>query len=433
MRQIWQRWWLLVFLVWTGPLPDSPPAGDLQALIDAAYVGDTITLQPDQAYTGAVVYKPGLSLNLNGATIMSGPTGPGLIITAADVAIICSVGSRIDGDLDGYPGDPAVPSSFPGIQMQAGADNVIIEGCDIRNWLDGVQVTHSLTSLKLVHNYLHDNGDAGLQIDTGVSLAGIVSIMGNLFKANEGPGIRHDGAGLLPANHNSWGHIDGAIAGDGIGGSGMLDASAPTFVEAFVGVDPENLTTQQRTVSPGTSLITVVAVDAANLYGLRFSLTYDPNILTLQNLLSGDFVGRGTCLTTTEEAGRLDGVCYRQHPDVPVSDHEVTILQMEFLAHKPGVSIFDLQTTPAELAAGARGGVGIYVNNGGYGGVAGNLLRQITDENDGEIIVAGPTAVSLTQFGGGYNHSPAAICWLLAGMLLLLFRWNQTRRASLRR
>ena len=36
---------------------------------------------------------------------------------------------------------------------------------EIKRWADGVQVTGPVDSLKLVGNWIHDNTDAGLQVD----------------------------------------------------------------------------------------------------------------------------------------------------------------------------------------------------------------------------------------------------------------------------
>ena len=57
----------------------------------------------------------------------------------------------------------------------------------------------------------------------------MVTINGNLFKANTGNGIQNDGTAVnnigepidLPAEYNSWGDYDGPTGtdGDGVGGS----------------------------------------------------------------------------------------------------------------------------------------------------------------------------------------------------------------------
>ena len=421
LRLLWLCFWGVVGSLLVAPTsanyqtPQSS-ATALQPVIDAAPPGSLVSLNRGEVYTGAVIDKPGLTLDLNGAIIVP---SPGITITAADVTLDCTNGGELNGD----PTLSGQPSLLAGVTITEGGDNVIMMGCDVHQWADGVIVQGSVTSLKLVHNYLHENGDAGLQIDAGIFLTGIVSITGNLFKANAGPGIRYDGVAVLPASANSWGNMEGADAGDGLGGSGVVDAGTATFAEPFVGVDPDDFSIHQRTVLPASSFEVVVAVDAANLYGISFLLTYDPAILQLQTSASGEFAGQGHCFIITAEVGSISGVCYRQNPDIPATGVGVVVAHLQFLALQTGTSIFDLRTAPGELVTGARGGVGVYLNNGGYGDVAGNILRHITDENDGEIIVARPTSVNLTEFAG-QRPDTATVFLLLAAGLLTLLAWR---------
>ena len=64
-----------------------------------------------------------------------------------------------------------------------------------------------MVSLKITNNWIHNNTDAGLQVDA--TPTGVITINGNLFKANGGPGVTYGGGGSLNATYNSWGDLAG--------------------------------------------------------------------------------------------------------------------------------------------------------------------------------------------------------------------------------
>ncbi|MCA9937139.1 MAG: right-handed parallel beta-helix repeat-containing protein [Anaerolineales bacterium] len=366
----------------------------LQNLVDVANPFDTITLDSGRSYVGATVNVDDLTINLNGATILAG--SPGLIIAADNVTVTCAdSGGVLDGDTGGGP------STFPGILVQAGADNAIIEGCEILNWADGVQVEGDVTSFKLLSNYIHDNTDAGLQIDSGVSLSGVVTARGNLFKANGGNGIQHDGATALDAQYNSWGDIGGAASGDGVGGSGTTDASNPTFSEVFFAPVPGDTNQTQTSLYVGQSTQTTIDVDAAGLYGVQFRLLYDSTRLSLTNATASTFAGTGDCSLITNVAGEVSGYCYRQNPDADAAGVDTQAITLDLTAIASGTAVFDVLTgAGSNLNSTAQGGVKVYVNNGGYGAEAGSGLRVILDNNDGEIIIIDMTFTGFIDLEG---------------------------------
>ncbi|MCB8950820.1 MAG: right-handed parallel beta-helix repeat-containing protein [Ardenticatenales bacterium] len=376
----------------------------LQALVDAANPGETITLTPGTIYLGAIVNKPGLTIDLNGATLA--PGSPALTITAADVTVDCAAGGVLDGD----PGGAGGNSLFPAILVQSGGDNLIVDGCEIRHWEDGVQVAADVTSFKLVSGYLHDNTDAGLQIDSGVALGGVVTVRGNLFKANGGNGIQHDGASNLDAQYNSWGARAGAASGDGSGGTGPLDVTNPTFSELFFAPDPTDTALEQREVFNGETFITTVDVDAAGLYGVQFELTYDDTRLTLNSAAASTFAGgAGGCVLDTATSGVITGHCYRQEPDADAAGVDNQVITLDMTSIAAGTAIFDVATDPALLASAAQAGVKVYVNNGGFGAEEGSGLRLILDTNDGEIIVIDLRFTGFIDREGRPNDSGATI------------------------
>ena len=357
--------------------------GTLQAAIDAASPGDVIYLGP-YTYEGGIIINKSVTLQGQEGTVI-GPGSPSWTVNADDIVIKDQV---IDGD----PTDTGTNSSDPGILVKAGADNLTVENCEIKRWKDGIQVEGDVISLKVVGNWIHDNTDAGLQVDSGVDVDGTVTIEGNLFKDNGGNGIQNNGDTTnLPAQYNSWGHISGAASGDGVGSN--VDVTNPTFAELFLDVNPETLTTT-RAVNESQVFTVAMKVDAAGLYGVDYHLTYSDTLLTLNQVTDGPFKGSGNC-AVTETVGAVTVHCSRQGTDADAGGTSLVVNQLCFTAtgpstgNGPWTNYFDIYTATTDLAAGAQGGIKVYVNNGGFGSPSASGLRTITDTNDGQIDITG--------------------------------------------
>ena len=170
---------------------------------------------------------------------------------------------------------------------------------DVRNWGKGVEIVGDVVSLKILDNFIHDNLGAGLQVNSGVTIGGVINVYGNLFKVNVGNGIQNDGVTNLPALYNSWGDIDGSAAGTGGDGvSGNVDASRHTFLEYFMDMDPDTLATSRRAAS-GSSFDVMLKGDARKVNGIAFKLTYNAAVLQLNSATyQGTWAGAGaSCLT----------------------------------------------------------------------------------------------------------------------------------------
>lgn len=390
------------------PWGATPPAGYLQSLIDAAAPCDVINLAPG-VYEGAVVDKCLTIRGVPGVIITEG--SPGLTIAASDVTVE-------NLTLDGNPAGSSPKSAFPGVLVQAGADNFTLKNVQVLDWEDGVEVAGSVNSLKIVDNWFYDNTDAGLQVDSLVAIGGVITIEGNLFKFNGGNGIQNDGATpSLPAEYNSWGDIDGsASGGDGVGGS--VDADPFGFAELFLDVVPDTLAIL-RNANENDIFNLAVRVDAAGLYAVSYKLTYDTNFLTLQSVTDGGFKGAGACATTSTP-GVITVHCTRQAPDADVNTILPalgTVSTISFKATGPGLTgpgpwttHLDLSTAAADLSAGAQGGVKVWVNNGGFGVDSGLPGHTITDAQDGQINITGlANYTGYVDLQGRTNDSAAAI------------------------
>lgn len=373
------------------PFVGSAPAGILQALIDAAAPGDTIDLGTCAPYQGATVDKP-LTINLNGSTIGEG--SPGLTISADDVRV------NGPGVLDGNG------STDPGILVNGGADNFILDGVEVREWADGVQLAGSVTSFKLVNNWIHSNNGAlpntgaGLQIDSGVTVGGIVTIEGNLFKVNGGNGVQNDSGNTVNATYNSWGADQGPTAAGGDGVSADVTYDPWTFAEVYIDVDPTTGGDQiVRGVDESTSFNVDLNVDGENLYGLSFKFTYNPAFLTFNGPPTFAAPWAGNCVVVgTPPAGTFAYNCYLISGPAWTGG---TVATFNFTANGPSLTgngpwptYFDISHLEADTNAGAAGGVKVFVNNAGFNDPS-TPDRDITDANDGRIDITG-----IAQFTG---------------------------------
>ena len=356
---------------------------DLQDSLDNASPGDIIrAVGTSPLAGGATANTAGVIIDLNGKTV--GPGSPAFTIVADDVTI------NGPGVLDGNG------AAFPGVLVQAGADNFILNGVEIREWTDGIQVAGvadgDIESLKIVNNWIHSNAQDGLQVDKQV--AGVVTIEGNLFKVNTGVGVSYGGAGTLDAEYNSWGADQGptAFGGDGVGAG--VDYDPWTFAEVYLDVDPTTIGDQYvRGVDESTSFNVDLNLDGENLYGVSFRFTYDPAYLTFNGppTFVGPWAGKCT-VVGSPPSGTFAYTCYLTSG--PAWDGG-TVATFNFTANGPSLTgngpwttYFDISHLEANTNAAAVGGVKVFVNNAGFNAPS-TGDRDITDSNDGQINITG--------------------------------------------
>lgn len=361
-------------------IPSGVTTTEINAVLACAAPDATITFQGTAYSGGLVVDNDDLTFNLNGATVGAG--SPAFTINGDNITI------QGPGTLDGNG------STDPGILVNAGADNFILDGVEVTEWADGVQVAGAVESLKIVNNWMHNNTDAGLQVDA--DLTGIVTIEGNLFKANGGFGVTTSGSSL-EAEYNSWGDLAGPAGTNGDGVGANVDAVPFTFVEFFMDVDPDD-EALTRNVDESTSFDVKLNADAADLYGLSFKLTYDDEKLHLNSqTFSAPWASR--CEALTSGAGEIAYRCTLITTAWSADGGD--ILTLNFTATGSGLTgngpwdaLFDISHLATDASAGAYGGAKVYVNNAGYGAPS-VTERDITDADDGKVTIGG-----IAQFTG---------------------------------
>lgn len=382
-------------------ITDNTFFATMQAATDAASYGDVIVplaAGPFGAEGSATVTTAGVTIRLSGRTF--GPGSPAFTIAANDVSIIGP------GVIDGGG------STFPGILVQAGAGNFTLRDAEVKGWADGIQVAGAVISLKIIDNWIHDNTDAGLQVDD--TPTGVITINGNLFKANGGNGVVYSGSGALKATYNSWGDLGGPTVGAGDGVGAGVTYIPWTFSELYMDVDPPTYALT-RNVPETTSFNVALRVDAAKLYGLTFQITYDPAMLTLNSTTFTAPWAGGACFPLAAPPGTIK---YRCNLTLPTAEYDAaggTIATFNFTANTmppgngPWSTYFDISHLPANTASAAVGGVKVFVNNAGYGAPSAPA-RDITDADDGEIVIVGlANFTGFVDLQGNTNDSGATL------------------------
>ncbi len=374
---------------------------DMQTLLDDVSAGGEITLSPGILGGGYELTTPGLTVKLNGATVE--PGSPAFTIAADDITI------QGPGTLDGGG------SSDPGILVLAGADNFILDRVEVTDWQDGIEVAGSVTSFKVVSSWLHDNSNAGLKINNGTLIDGVVTIEGNLFKANGDAGIQNDSGNPVEAEYNSW----GSSAGPGV--LPDVDADPYNYYEIYFDMDPGTTDEQGiRELGVGEDLDVSLMAEAVNVYGMSFRFSYDPANFTLQTTTfapewTDDGGGFGRCEQISAPAGTIEYFCTRLYSDNEWQGGEIA--KFTFAVNYTAIeSFFDIyaEATPLPLdaltpTAGAKGSVKVWVNNAGYGEPSASG-RDITDADDGKVILQDiPNYSGFVDLQGRVNDSGAVV------------------------
>ena len=402
---VYSPWWANETGTATGTEMTTTDHATVQDAIDGASSGDVIVLAEGTHTGGFTVDTPGITILGHDGTVIYGGS-EAFKITEADVILKNLV---IDGQSI-HSGDPAILVTY---DADSRGDNLTVQNCEIKGgWADGIQVATSVTSFKVIGNWIHGNVD-GLQVDV-VTIGGVVTIEGNLFKDNTGKGVNNDSATTtLPAEYNSWGCLGTPIAY--VEGSVTYDPW--TFVEVFMDMKPE---TEAVTVAVNESKTFDVKlkVDAKSLLGLTFKVTYDTDFLTWKSTTwATAFDGNCTALTGNDPSGGV--LYYRCTLDPALDTDGGDVFTLNFTAEDsdasesgndgPWTQYFDVSHEETYTSAGAAGGVKIYVNNAGYGAPS-ITDRVITDTDDGEVTITGIAQYTgFVDLQGRANDSGAAI------------------------
>lgn len=342
----------------------------MQEIINCAAPGSILNFVSGSYPGGLVVGRDQLTFNLNSVTVGAG--SPAFDIYGDDIVI--NGPGRFVG--------AGATAADPAIYINPGADNFILDGVEITGWTDGVYVGGDVESLKIVNNWIHTNLESALEVDG--TPTGVVTIEGNLFKANTGVAVVYGGTGTLDATYNSWGAITGPT-----GLASNVRATPFNYYELYFDMDPV-LTAEQieRRVANQETFDIVLKADAVDVYGLSFVYQYDTTKLQLINTTLdpywGEFSEYGRCeVIPGLLTGQVGYYCFQYNTTAEWDGGNIATFT--FKAIDSGTTYFDV-LVDEDLTAGAVAGVKVWVNNAGY-----NLpsveTRLLTDIDDGKLII----------------------------------------------
>lgn len=271
--------------------------------------GTTLTLDGTEELGEAKIFVPGLTVVLADSANIANAGGPCFSVNADHTTIMAAT----------KLGAACTPAAgFNGIDVAGGLTDINIANLEFTGaGTDGIHFNGVVDYLAIFDNWFH--GLAGDAIDFGAHKpTGDVFIQGNLFEENTGLGIRATVA--IPAEFNSWGHIDGAALGDGA--SSSVDWTPWTHVDLYLG----------STTAPvvGQPITFTVYGNLKNTMGAAFTLKFPADKLTYLGAtnLSG-FIAAGPSLFTTAAGEvRFNGIA---PTSTPISGVNAPIFSVTFL------------------------------------------------------------------------------------------------------
>ena len=378
----------------------------LQDALDDAGPGESVGPVGGGTFSGGVtINTDGVVLDFGGATL--GPGSHAVIVNANNFEIKNAV---CDGT-GGAAGDCC-------IWVNPGFSNLWIHDLEILDWpADGIHFEGGITNLKIVDNYIHDNGSDGIEFNATPG-GSTLQIYGNAFRGNGGAGgygiNANSGSAVNNAQYNEWGAVDGP---GGIGGGSGEEVSASVDYDPWVFGD---LSVNAPAFAREEENFTVdIKTNAHHLYGIEFDLTFDPARLQVVSTLDGDFKGSANCsVSHNNMLGTLSYHCWRQANVPPTADDPEydappeagIVLQITFeakaIAGSSQNTTIDLDGTSVKL--GAKGGVNVFVDS-----VTDDTVEiRGTTTVDGVVDLQGrdddSDAVVDPQAGPIYGWNPAA-------------------------
>ncbi len=246
-------------------------AADFAGLLaDQAKPGDTIYLQAGMHSPagGYIVDQDGLTIiSLPGAEIK--PASPCFTVSANDIRLIGGVCTPSTGSPGIVLGGPVSRLAIQNMEIGGGTSNAIELGYDV-------------TDLKIVDNIIHSNTGDGLVYAAGTTVSGVHEVMGNLFMNNGGYGVNNLSSNTYDVTYNSWGHLDGPAAGDGVNGS----LTSTPYTHAAPGMISSG-TPVANVVGLGYDITYNVFVDANELWGVEFEMSFDPAVVQVVSVTNG--------------------------------------------------------------------------------------------------------------------------------------------------
>ncbi len=285
--------------------------------------GTTLTINGAEELGEAKIYVPNLSIVLADGANIANTDGPCFSVNADHTTIVAAT----------KLGAVCTPAAgFNGIDVAAGLTDITIANLEFAGTAgtDGIHFAGVVDNLFIYDNWFHDL--AGDAIDFGsYQPTGDVKIQGNLFEENTGLGIRATVA--IPAEYNSWGHIDGALAGDGASSSVVW--TPWTHVDLYM-ASPTGLVA-------GQPITFTVYGNLENAMGAAITLKYPDSLIYSFATNLSTFQAAGSALfTTSTGAITFNGIA---PVNSPISGVDIPLFSVTFFALTGDDGLLDLDET----------------------------------------------------------------------------------------
>lgn len=231
---------------------------------------------------GIVIDQPDTTILLKNGTVIQN-NSPCFIINANNTTI----------KAESIGGAQCVPTGGSnGIDVIAGISGLTVDGLEFvgTTGADGIHFAGAITDLLIVDNWFHGFASDGIEFNA--QPAGVVQIQGNLFQNNTGLGINAVSY-AVPATYNSWGHKDGATAGDGA--STNVITSPYTHVDLYLGSTDVASNGQ---VASGKDVTYTVYGNFVNALGVDFKLKYPANLTLKETPTNSGIFTEGVVIDT---------------------------------------------------------------------------------------------------------------------------------------
>lgn len=356
-------------------IPAGTPGADVQAILNNATQGSKITFlgSTGPLSGGYIINTPHLTIILADGTVIQNAS-PCFVINA-DYTTITT---------DSIGGAQCVPTSGSnGIDVTGTRLNIVITGIEFvgATGNDGIHFAGGITDTLILDNFIHNFTGAGLFFSA--QPAGDVKIQGNLFKDNTGNGIEA-GAFTVQAEYNSWGHIDGAAAGDGA--SANVDAEPWTHVDLYMTSSGSPWASQ---VVSGQTITYTVYGNLHEAFAADVTLVYPANLTLIPASLTnlGTFDSLASFDTSVAGTIQFYGV---GTGNTAQSGTAMPIFSAQFTAGTPGAAL------PMNLDETSDG----FAMNIGDEGYSSNIYANAL--LNGEVTIIGLPTLASTDLPGYY-------------------------------
>lgn len=373
-------------------VPSETDVSEIQQIIGDAPYGAVIVLPAEVIEGSFTIATPGITIVLSDGTVIQ-PTSPCFVVAEDDITI---TSDSLGGVCQPSDGDP-------GIDVSTAVSGLVIKGIEIdgsNTSGDGIYINASVKDLQILDNYIHSCASGIHYTDNG-EVSGVHEVQGNLFMDNTDFGVENLSGQLYDVTYNSWGEQDGPYGegsetGDPV--SDDLTFDPWTHVAVFM---TSSGTPQDNQVATGYQITYTIQMDAYEVQGADFQLSFDDSALKVVSISDGGLFPLEARLTTVADANTHGIISFHggRGLERTLSGAAQEVYTVVFEALSAGSSPVALELVQASFAMAP-----------GYGG-SNNIYPS--ELEDGEVTIHPATTVTgRIDLQGRADNSGAVMTFL---------------------